>query len=408
MRRVFHFHRCSVLLLLSAVLLVWVDLPLVRAAALTSGVDGELDAGGPANAESDHADSSSETWAGRLYSRAKDSVVMVSAGASEGTGFVFLTSDLVATAFHVIQGEVAPTVTLSDGTELPARVVAWDEQWDLALLKLPRPTKAEPLQIIGEGQTRVGDPVATIGNPWGAEQRKLPDSTAPVWALSHGIVSAPPGDLIQTDAPVNPGNSGGPLLTSGGRVIGVLVVRVEGSDGISFAVGSKHLIALAARLGQQDTYAITELRIDQEVYWLPVAEHSLNGLALGLRVAHRSRFGVAVRGGRQWGSRVVQSMLEHDSRNRWLLETEVGYYLIDSPGLSALVGVGFTAQWDSVRTYTIALANTTLGEQVRESTHSSLRGLLSLGLDTSLVSLHTGVYVLGGDTGARLGVGFVF
>src|SRR5690606_16795459 len=64
LRRVLHFHRCSVLLLLSAVLLVWDDLPLVQAATaatLTSGVDGELDAGGPANAGSDPSDSATET-----------------------------------------------------------------------------------------------------------------------------------------------------------------------------------------------------------------------------------------------------------------------------------------------------------------------------------------------------------
>lgn len=413
LRRVNHFNRCSVRLLLSLLAAPLVGGMLDAAhGSPEPGVLGPAELEKPARVsttESTHqSPAPPEAWAGKLYAQAKDSIVMVSAGASEGTGFAFISANLIATAFHVIEGEVAPTVTLSNGTQLPARVVAWDERWDLALLELPRPIDGPPLQVIGEGQTRVGDPVATIGNPWGAEQRKLPDSSAPVWALSHGIVSAPPGDLVQTDAPVNPGNSGGPLLTSHGRVVGVLVVRVEGSDGISFAVGAKHLIALATRIGQQDTYSIAQLRMDHEVFWLPIGEYSLNGLAIGLRFAHRSRFGLALRAGRLWGSRVVHSVLEHRSRNRWLIESELLYYLVDGPGLSIPVGAGIALAWDSVQTHTIRVDSNGVSEDSITSSESSLRALFGLAIDTPLLSLHTGVYALGGETGARLALGLVF
>lgn len=346
-------------------------------------------------------------WTGSLYNNVRKSIVLVRAGDSEGTGFAFMTSSLIATAFHVIDGEPSPVVVLSSGKELPAKIVAWDEEWDLALLELPRPVDGEPLQVVADGQVTVGESVATIGNPWGAEQRKLPNSTAPVWALSHGIISAPPGDLIQTDAPVNPGNSGGPLLTSTGRVVGVLVVRVEGSDGISFAVGAKHLVALTAKIHRQGTYAVRNWWLDGEAYWLPLSEYQLSGLSIGLRVVHGSGFGVSMRGGRLWGTRMVDSVLHHSSRNRWLGEAEFNYYLVHSPGFSLPLGIGAAMTWDAVTAYEIAATGTLLTEQRRREPEQTLRALFSLGIDTEVLSVHTAVYALGGETGARLGVGFL-
>lgn len=346
-------------------------------------------------------------WTGTLYNEVRDSIVLVRAGDSEGTGFAFMTSRLIATAFHVIEGEPSPVVVLASGKELPAKVAAWDEEWDLAILELNQAIDGEPLKMVADGQVTVGAAVATVGNPWGAEQRKLPNSSAPVWALSHGIVSAPPGDLVQTDAPVNPGNSGGPLLTASGAVVGVLVVRVEGSDGISFAVGARHLVELATRLHQQGPYAVSNWWLNGEAYWLPLSEYYLSGVSLGLRVVHGSGFGLAVRGGRLWGSRVVDSVLEHNQRDRWLGEGELDYYLVNSPSLSIPLGVGVAVAWDAVTSYQIGNANGQLVEQTTKDHERTLRALFSLGIDTEVLSLHAGLYALGGETGARIGVGFV-
>ena len=274
-------------------------------------------------------------------------------------------------------------------------------------MELTEPVDGEPLALVAHGGVSVGAAVATIGNPWGAEQRKLPNSSAPVWALSHGIVSAPPGDLIQTDAPVNPGNSGGPLLTADGQVVGVLVVRVEGSDGISFAVGAKHLVALATRINQQGAYGVSNWWLNVEAYWLPLSEYQLSGLSLGARVAHGSGFGLSVRGGRLWGSREVESVLTHQSRNRWLAEAELNYYLVQTPGFSLPLGVGAAMAWDSVTDYRIGFENTLPIEQRTHAQRQLLRALFSLSIDTEILSVHTGVYALGGETGARLGVGLL-
>ncbi len=346
-------------------------------------------------------------WTGALYEEVRESIVLVRAGESEGTGFAFMTPRLVATAFHVIEGEPSPVVVLSSGKELPAKVVAWDDEWDLAILELTEAVDGSPLRLVAQGGVSVGAAVATIGNPWGAEQRKLPNSTAPVWALSHGIVSAPPGDLIQTDAPVNPGNSGGPLLTADGQVVGVLVVRVEGSDGISFAVGTKHLLALATRIKKQGAYAVSNWWLNAEAYWLPLSEYELSGVSLGLRVVHGSGLGVSMRGGRLWGSREVESVLAHSSRNRWLGEAELNYYLVHSSAFSLPVGIGAVMAWDSVTDYNIGFENTLPVEQRTRNNRRLLRALFSLSIDTEVLSVHTGVYAFGGETGARLGVGLL-
>lgn len=346
-------------------------------------------------------------WTGALYEKVRESIVLVRAGDSEGTGFAFMNPKLIATAFHVIEGEPSPVVVLASGKELPAKIVAWDDEWDLALLELAEPVDGDPLPLVAQGGVSVGAAVATIGNPWGAEQRKLPNSSAPVWALSHGIVSAPPGDLIQTDAPVNPGNSGGPLLTADGQVVGVLVVRVEGSDGISFAVGAKHLVALATRINQQGAYGVSNWWLNAEAYWLPLSEYQLSGLSLGVRVAHGSGFGISVRGGRLWGSREVESVLTHQSRNRWLGEAELNYYLVQTAGFSLPLGVGAAMAWDSVTDYRIGFENALPVEQRTHAQRQLLRALFSLSIDTEILSVHTGVYALGGETGARLGVGLL-
>jgi S1-C subfamily serine protease len=206
-----------------------------------------------------------------LYHKVNPSIVLISRGNAEGTGFLFGSQRHVATALHVVSHVGTITVVTRDGKRREARVVAWDEEWDLSILELEEPIAAPVLQTVRDGQGQVGDMVAAIGNPWGAEQRKLKGSEAPVWALSQGVISAPPGDYVQTDAPVNPGNSGGPLLTRDGEVVGVVVVRIAEADGISFATSAKRLQALYGRVNQQGDYSPNVERLLWQLSWLPVA-----------------------------------------------------------------------------------------------------------------------------------------
>lgn len=355
------------------------------------------------------AAASNARWANQLYQRVQPSIVLIKTKSSEGTGFLFHSSRHVATAFHVVEAGHELRVFTSSGRTVSAQVVAWDADWDLAILELSEPLDAPVLRPVRSGEGQVGDPVVTVGNPWGGEQRKQPGSTAPVWALSQGVVSAPPGEMIQTDAAVNPGNSGGPLLTQDGEVVGVLVVRVAGSDGISFAVSSQRLLALTEKIGHQAPYRKPWVRTDFQLSWLPVAEHSLSGLLFGPRIVFGDWWGLSVRAARLWGDIEVISTLHQRERDRWLVELDVSLHSGSSKTNGGFIGLGLALQRDDIADVRTELAGGALSEQRATRAQDRIRGMLNFGLNAELVVLDTSLYAWGGDGfGARLGLGFLF
>jgi S1-C subfamily serine protease len=348
-------------------------------------------------------------WANRLYERVRPSIVLIRAGNSEGTGFLFHSQRHVATAFHVIDNGAPVVVVTWESKEHPAKVVAWDSQSDLAILELAAPLAAPLLECVGSGKGQVGDPVVAVGNPWGAEQRQRRDSTAPVWALSQGVISAPPGDLIQTDAPVNPGNSGGPLLTQDGAVVGVLVVRVAGSDGISFAVSAERLKALAQRIGTQGEYRVPSLNLSWQLAWVPVAEHELWGVLTGVRGLFGGIAGLSLRAARLWGGTEVLSAVSLSERDRWLVEAEILYRFGASDGGGLPVGVGLAFHSDHVTERLAEISGGSLLETRAERNASDLRLMLSVGLESEWVIADSAVYLFGSEgLGARFGLGLIF
>jgi S1-C subfamily serine protease len=158
---------------------------------------------------------------------------------STGSGFVLDERGHILTNAHVVANSTDVRVSFSDHRTVTARVVGKDPDTDIAVLAVsPKGAALHPL-VLGDSSTvRVGDPTVAIGNPFGLE-RTL--TTGVVSALQRRI-TAPSGfaieDVIQTDAALNPGNSGGPLLDATGRVIGVnsQIETGEGSVGIGFAV----------------------------------------------------------------------------------------------------------------------------------------------------------------------------
>ena len=183
-----------------------------------------------------------------VYARVNPSVVSVVAymgrGGSVGTGVIMSQDGYIVTNHHVIAGGESCTVILSNGYELEAKVVGWDTDNDLAVLKV----EAEGLTAAVFGSSdllTVGDKVYAIGNPLGLELRGT---------LTDGIVSAINRDvdvdgitmtLIQTNAALNSGNSGGPLINEYGQVVGINTIKmVSGYDdeatveGLGFAVPS--------------------------------------------------------------------------------------------------------------------------------------------------------------------------
>src|SRR4051794_15593695 len=184
----------------------------------------------------------------------------VQSGTATGSGFVIDSKGLIVTNAHVVDGATSITVKLGDGTTQQATLVGKDESTDLALLKIAtngRTLKALPLA--DSSTVHVGDPTYAIGNPFGLD-RTL--TTGVVSAMQRQI-QAPNNftidNVIQTDAALNPGNSGGPLLDAAGRVIGVnsqIESNSSGSSGeagnvgIGFAVPSNTVRRVVGQLEQ--------------------------------------------------------------------------------------------------------------------------------------------------------------
>ncbi len=169
---------------------------------------------------------------------------------SLGSGFIIDPSGFVVTNNHVIAEADQITVTLNDGTSLPARLVGRDEKTDLALLKV---TSSKPLPATKLGNSdkaRVGDWVIAIGNPFGLGSTV---TAGIVSARNRDINAGPYDDFLQTDAPINRGNSGGPLFDMDGNVVGVnsaIFSPTGGSVGIGFSIPSNLAKEVIAQLRQ--------------------------------------------------------------------------------------------------------------------------------------------------------------
>ena len=184
-----------------------------------------------------------QTNIGAVAEAVKPSVVLIRAAsensASDGTGF-FLTSDgYIATNYHVVGGAVQIAVTLYNGETLDAVIVGYRAEDDLAVIKIEG-NGYTPALIGNSDLLTVGDIAIAIGNPGGADGG---------WTTTQGIISAlnrtisveetayfSEMKMLQTDAQVNPGNSGGPLCNASGEVIGIITRKMSDFEGIGYAI----------------------------------------------------------------------------------------------------------------------------------------------------------------------------
>jgi len=172
--------------------------------------------------------------------------------AAEGSGFVYDTSGHVITNQHVVDGSTSVRVTFWNGQSYTAHVVGTDSSTDLAVLKVDAPSSVlYPLALGDSSAVQVGDNVVAIGSPFGLAETV----TAGIVSALHRQMTSPNNfsidDSIQTDAAINHGNSGGPLLDSQAHVIGVNA-QIEsdsgGSDGVGFAIPSNTIKSVATQL----------------------------------------------------------------------------------------------------------------------------------------------------------------
>ncbi|HEX2102686.1 MAG TPA: trypsin-like peptidase domain-containing protein [Solirubrobacteraceae bacterium] len=171
---------------------------------------------------------------------------------AEGSGFVIDDDGHIVTNQHVVDGATSITVTFANGHTASAKVVGTDASTDVAVIKADAPkSELHPLTLADSAQVQVGDGVVAIGSPFGLTGTV---TTGIVSALGRTI-NAPNGftisGAIQTDAAINHGNSGGPLLDAAGRVIGINA-QIEsdsgGNDGVGFAIPSSTVRRVAQQL----------------------------------------------------------------------------------------------------------------------------------------------------------------
>jgi putative serine protease PepD len=171
---------------------------------------------------------------------------------AEGSGFVYDTSGHVITNQHVVDNATSVHVTFWNGQTYNATVVGTDPSTDLAVLKVDAPSSVlYPLTIADSNKVQVGDNVVAIGAPFGLAETV----TAGIVSALHRQMTSPNqfaiDDSIQTDAAINHGNSGGPLLDAQARVIGVnsqIESDSGGSDGVGFAIPSNTIKSIASQL----------------------------------------------------------------------------------------------------------------------------------------------------------------
>jgi S1-C subfamily serine protease len=181
----------------------------------------------------------------------RPSVVLIHTPGSEekhtngavGTGVVIVDSGIILTALHVVMDAETVLVVFADGSESPASVISRQPENDLAVLQaMVIPDDLVPATMAGSGALRIGDEVAAVGHPFGISNSL---SAGVVSGLGRTYVSPDTGmvlsGLIQFDAAVNPGNSGGPLVNRDGEVVGIVTALVNPTEreffvGIGFAV----------------------------------------------------------------------------------------------------------------------------------------------------------------------------
>jgi len=251
-----------------------------------------------------------------------------------GSGFVFTPDGLILTNSHVVHEAARIAVTLADGRHMPATLIGEDPASDLAVIRLERPQFGDPGLVVAElgdsQKLRVGQIAVAIGAPYGFQSTVTAGVVSALGRSLRSYTGRLIDDVIQTDASLNPGNSGGPLVDSAGRVIGVNTATILPAQGICFAIGINTAKFVASRLLRDGRIRRSYVGISGQT--VPVHRRVVRFYDLpeetGALVQHVEENSPAQRGGLREGDVIValegQPVAGVDDLHRLLTEVRVG------------------------------------------------------------------------------------
>jgi putative serine protease PepD len=171
---------------------------------------------------------------------------------AQGSGWVYDSDGHIVTNDHVVDGATSIKVRFWDGRTYSASVVGTDRSTDLAVIKVDAPSsELHPLRVGDSTELQVGDGVVAIGSPFGLEETVTSGIVSALHRAIQGQTNFTINDSIQTDAAINHGNSGGPLLNTQGQVVGVnaqIKSDSGGNEGVGFSIPSSTVKSVASQL----------------------------------------------------------------------------------------------------------------------------------------------------------------
>jgi S1-C subfamily serine protease len=204
-----------------------------------------------------------------------------------GSGTILSPDGLVLTNNHVVEGAAAIDLALNDGRHVPARVLGRDPDTDIAVLRAETSDRLPAARLGNSKKVKPGQVAVAIGNPFGFESTVTAGIVSAVGRSLRSQSGRLIGDVIQTDAALNPGNSGGPLVNSRAEVIGVNTAVIMGAQGICFSVASNTAQLVLTQILQHGRVRRASLGIAGNQVRLPQRIKVATGLTqdAGVRVA---------------------------------------------------------------------------------------------------------------------------
>lgn len=227
--------------------------------------------------------------------------------AGVGSGLVVASDGLILTNSHVVSGAGAIRVSMADGQKSDARVIGEDPHSDIAVLRTDVHLAAPALSFFDSKAIHKGQIAIAIGNPLGFEQTVTAGVVSAIGRSMRSQTGRLIDDVIQTDAALNPGNSGGPLVDSRGRVIGINTAVIRGAQGICFSVAANTALYVLAQVLQHGRVRRASLGIEGATTPIPrhVAHFSGVEQAAGVRVLKTIKDGPAEAAGLQSGDLLI-------------------------------------------------------------------------------------------------------